>query len=170
MAETCPPCPECGDSPLSSAANYLSILTFALGLFLSTFAFLVAVRSAEKELDALIGSLESTGRYIEQTRSFFATLNHEADLDLTSMGLLPPNATASMEKTQSRMLKNFKETKKNISQLPTRVEWWYRAKDVEADLSKLDSERQHLHSVQLALLLLKMKKLEVAQKLSNSAK
>ncbi|KAL7911337.1 hypothetical protein GGI35DRAFT_345200 [Trichoderma velutinum] len=154
MAETCPPCPDCGDSPLSTTANYLGILTFALGLFLSTFAFLVAVRSAEKEVDALIGSLEATGRYIEQTRKFFAALNHEADLDITSMGLLPPNATASMEMTQSRMLKYLRETKNNISQLPTRVQWWYRAKDVQADLSKLDSERQHFHSVQLVLLLL----------------
>ncbi|KAH7116579.1 hypothetical protein B0J13DRAFT_681326 [Dactylonectria estremocensis] len=105
MAETCPPCPECGDSPLSSAANYLSLLTFALGLFLSSLAFLVAVRSAEKEVDALIGSLESTGRYIEQTKNFFATLNIEADLDLTSMELLPPNATISMEKRSLRCSK-----------------------------------------------------------------
>ena len=154
MAGTCPPCPECDDSLLSSIANYLGILTFALGLFLSTFAFLVTVRSADKEVDALIGSLESTGRYIEQTKAFFQAMNYEADLDLTGMGILPSSATRSIEDTHSRILGSLRETKLHISQLPTRVEWWYRAKDVQADMSKLDSERQHLHSVQLTLLLM----------------
>ncbi|CEF72025.1 hypothetical protein FGSG_11692 [Fusarium graminearum PH-1] len=154
MAATCLPCPDCGDSPLSTTGNILGILTFALGLFLSTFAFMVAVRSAETEIDDLIESLESTGRYIDQMTRFFATMNHEADLEITGMGLLPSNATKSISDTQTKLLQDLEETKKTISQLPTRVDWWYRAKDVEAKLSKLDSERQHLHSVQLALLLM----------------
>ncbi|CAG1990976.1 unnamed protein product [Fusarium graminearum] len=154
MAATCLPCPDCGDSPLSTTGNILGILTFALGLFLSTVAFMVAVRSAETEIDDLIESLKSTGRYIDQMTRFFASMGREADPEMTGMGLLPSDATESISNTQTKLLDELEETKKTISELPTRVDWWYRAQDVKAKLSKLDSERQHLHSVQLALLVM----------------
>lgn len=115
---------------------------------------MVAVRSAETEIDDLIESLKSTGRYIDQMTRFFAAMGREADPEITGMGLLPSDATESISNTQTKLLDELEETKKTISELPTRVDWWYRAQDVKAKLSKLDSERQHLHSVQLALLVM----------------
>ncbi|KAL8773647.1 MAG: hypothetical protein Q9209_001413 [Squamulea sp. 1 TL-2023] len=55
-----------GDSPLSTTANVLSILTFALGLFASYVALISATRGAPAEIKRLVDDLRTTQKEINR--------------------------------------------------------------------------------------------------------
>ncbi|KAK5994378.1 hypothetical protein PT974_04852 [Cladobotryum mycophilum] len=157
MERSCPPCPDCGDSPLSTTGNILGILTFALGLVVSLFALLAVVRGAEHEVGFLVSSLEETGKQIRHSREYFHLLDVESDDDLQYMRDLTLAALNDLETSQRGMMEDLVRTQSSISSFWTRLDWWYRQKDVAAELSKLDSQKHHLNSIQLTFLLRKIK-------------
>ncbi|KAL8748333.1 MAG: hypothetical protein Q9184_007385, partial [Pyrenodesmia sp. 2 TL-2023] len=63
-----PPCPN--DSPLSTTANILSILTFAFALLASYIALLSATRGAPAEIQRLVDDLRATQREINRTAEY----------------------------------------------------------------------------------------------------
>lgn len=59
-----------GDSPLSTTANILSILTFALGLFASYVALISATRGAPAEIKRLVEDLRTTQKEINRVAGY----------------------------------------------------------------------------------------------------
>lgn len=59
-----------GDSPLSTTANVLSILTFALGLFASYVALISATRGAPAEIKRLVDDLRTTQKEINRVAGY----------------------------------------------------------------------------------------------------
>ncbi|KAI4231921.1 MAG: hypothetical protein LQ349_005301, partial [Xanthoria aureola] len=59
-----------GDSPLSTTANILSILTFALGLFASYVALISATRGAPAEIKRLVDDLRTTQKEINRVAGY----------------------------------------------------------------------------------------------------
>ncbi|CAL8576734.1 hypothetical protein XPA_002600 [Xanthoria parietina] len=58
------------DSPLSTTANILSILTFALGLFASYVALISATRGAPAEIKRLVDDLRTTQKEINRVAGY----------------------------------------------------------------------------------------------------
>ncbi|KAL8919820.1 MAG: hypothetical protein Q9208_006553 [Pyrenodesmia sp. 3 TL-2023] len=67
-ASSYPLCPN--DSPLSTTANVLSILTFAFALLASYIALLSATRGAPAEIQRLVDDLRATQREINRTAEY----------------------------------------------------------------------------------------------------
>ncbi|KAI4247105.1 MAG: hypothetical protein L6R42_009729, partial [Xanthoria sp. 1 TBL-2021] len=59
-----------GDSALSTTANVLSILTFALGLFASYVALISATRGAPAEIKRLVDDLRTTQKEINRVAGY----------------------------------------------------------------------------------------------------
>ncbi|KAL8997138.1 MAG: hypothetical protein Q9169_003521 [Polycauliona sp. 2 TL-2023] len=93
-------CPPNGvDSPLSTTANILSILTFALGLFASYIALISATRGAPAEIKRLVDDLRTTQKEINRVAGYIfddmhyptsvpyhgTTTDHQAEGDLASI-------------------------------------------------------------------------------------
>ncbi|KAL8736934.1 MAG: hypothetical protein Q9181_002182 [Wetmoreana brouardii] len=73
------PTPLCagGDSPLSTTANVLSILTFALGLFASYVALISATRGAPAEIKRLVEDLRTTQKEINRVAEYIFDDMHQ---------------------------------------------------------------------------------------------
>ena len=73
MASPSTPTPtvlSCGDSPLSTTASVVGILTFALGLIASYIALQSATRGAPSEISRLIDDLRTTQREINRVAEY----------------------------------------------------------------------------------------------------
>ncbi len=73
MTSSAPPVPtnlSCGDSPLSTTASIVGILTFALGLFASYIALQSATRGAPSEIARLVDDLRTTQREINRVAEY----------------------------------------------------------------------------------------------------
>ncbi|KAL8702792.1 MAG: hypothetical protein Q9201_004032 [Fulgogasparrea decipioides] len=81
------PTPLCagGDSPLSTTANILSILIFALGLFASYVALISATRGAPAEIKRLVEDLRTTQREINRVAEYIFDDMHQ-DIQLAQDG------------------------------------------------------------------------------------
>ena len=74
----------CGDSPLSTTASVVGILTFALGLFASYIALQSATRGAPSEIARLVDDLRTTQREINRVAEYIFDDAHNATLELTT--------------------------------------------------------------------------------------
>ena len=73
MTSSQPPVPtslSCGDSPLSTTASVVGILTFALGLLASYIALQSATRGAPSEIARLVDDLRTTQREINRVAEY----------------------------------------------------------------------------------------------------
>ncbi|KAL9008773.1 MAG: hypothetical protein Q9173_006131 [Seirophora scorigena] len=90
-------CPDPPDSPLSTTANVVSILTFAFALLASYIALQSATRSAPAEIQRLVDDLRATQREINRTAEYiFSDMHREGDSASTPehvAGLLPATRT-----------------------------------------------------------------------------
>ena len=86
MASPSAPTPtvlSCGDSPLSTTASVVGILTFALGLLASYIALQSATRGAPSEISRLIDDLRTTQREINRVAEYIFD-------DAHNTGQVPP--------------------------------------------------------------------------------
>ncbi|KAL8691688.1 MAG: hypothetical protein Q9218_003144 [Villophora microphyllina] len=75
-----------GDSPLSTTANILSILTFALGLFASYVALISATHGAPLEIKRLVEDLRATQREINRVAEYiFDDMHNHPTSDIASL-------------------------------------------------------------------------------------
>lgn len=87
MATAPPPAPtiiSCGDSPLSTTASIVGILTFALGLFASYIALQSATRGAPGEIARLVDDLRTTQREINRVAEYIFDDAHSAIIPVTT--------------------------------------------------------------------------------------
>ena len=73
-----PPTLSCGDSPLSTTASVVGILTFTLGLIASYVALQSATRGAPSEIARLIDDLRTTQREINRVAEYIYDDAHNA--------------------------------------------------------------------------------------------
>lgn len=91
-------CPDPPDSPLSTTANVVSILTFAFALLASYIALQSATRGAPAEIQRLVDDLRATQREINRTAEYiFSDMHREGDSASTTpehpAGLPPATRT-----------------------------------------------------------------------------
>ena len=75
-----PPVLSCGDSPLSTTASIVGILTFTLGLIASYVALQSATRGAPSEIARLIDDLRTTQREINRVAEYIYDDAHNAPI------------------------------------------------------------------------------------------
>ena len=128
MTTVAPPIPtqtivDCGDTPLSTTASIVGILTFALGLLASYVALQTATRGAPTEISRLVDELRSTqaeinrvAEYIFDDAHYGVTENIEGPaLRVRFLGAAnPPYATD----TGSSGLSNGGRTNTGVSSAP----------------------------------------------------
>jgi hypothetical protein len=145
-------CPKCGDSPLTWTGNVLGILTFALGLIISSAAFVAATRGADKEIEYSKGILKETEEQIDKISTHMDTLKYRGGNNLQHMDQLIYDSLESLRVAREAMdgkLKQFKTP----TFIWNRVRWWYDEKEIGVGMAKLDCQRQLVATVQLTLLL-----------------
>ncbi len=74
----------CGDSPLSTTASIVGILTFALGLIASYIALQSATRGAPTEIARLVNDLRTTQREINRVAEYIFDDAHHAPVRPTT--------------------------------------------------------------------------------------
>jgi hypothetical protein len=79
------------DSPLSTTASIVGILTFALGLFASYIALHTSTRSAPTEIARLIADLRSTQHEINRVAEYIFADYHSSPNDATGVGYNDPS-------------------------------------------------------------------------------
>lgn len=87
MASPSPPEPtilSCGDSPLSTTASIVGILTFSLGLVASYIALQSATRGAPTEIARLVNDLRTTQREINRVAEYIFDDAHNASVRPTT--------------------------------------------------------------------------------------
>lgn len=87
MASPPPPAPtvlSCGDSPLSTTASIVGILTFTLGLIASYIALQSATRGAPSEIARLVNDLRITQREINRVAEYIFDDAHNAPVRPTT--------------------------------------------------------------------------------------
>ncbi|KAF8856375.1 hypothetical protein BDZ45DRAFT_675605, partial [Acephala macrosclerotiorum] len=145
-------CPECRDSPLTWTGNVLGILTFVLGLTISSAAFVAATRGADKEIQYSKGILRETEEQINKIQAQLDTLKYRGGNNLQHMDQLIYDSLESLKNAREAMdrkLTNFKTP----TSLWNRVLWWYDQKEIGVGMAKLDCQGQLFSTVQLTLLL-----------------
>lgn len=86
MSSSAPLAPilSCGDSPLSTTASIVGILTFALGLVASYIALQSATRGAPSEIARLVDDLRTTQREINRVAEYIFDDAHNAPVPVTT--------------------------------------------------------------------------------------
>lgn len=87
MASPAPPAPtivSCSDSPLSTTASIVGILTFALGVLASYIALQSATRGAPSEIARLVDDLRTTQREINRVAEYIFDDAHNAPVPIVS--------------------------------------------------------------------------------------
>jgi hypothetical protein len=137
------------DSPLSTTANVLGILTFALGLLSFCAAFFAITHDAHREMQESKYSIKERKAHIQVLQQYFRELDTVADSELeqSSMGKLVHTSLINLAR-QTRAVEQ------EINGTRGRWQWWYHRKDVVTAISRIDSQLQHVRSFQLTFLLL----------------
>lgn len=157
-------CPDCGDSPLSTTGNVLGILTFALGVFAYLAVFFAMTRGAENEIRYCARVLAETEDHIKEIEYYKDLLTARGDQDARRLR----DAMDTFRRTYSKIqqdLDNFKdrcgigntdlsdEKSAWTASTWTRINWWYVASNMTAQMGRLDSHKQHFAAIELTVIL-----------------
>jgi len=155
-------CPDAGDSPLSTVANILGIITFGLALFAYVAAFFTVTRKADDEIEATRASAETmTKNLVSVIDILNARNNRGADLDLVDLFEPMQVALHAYEmavKDLKELLKRFQPTKSKQHiftphySICHRFLWWYAEKERLSAINNIMTSHQLLIAVQLAYL------------------
>jgi hypothetical protein len=145
-------CSECGDSPLSWTGNVVGILTFALGVIISSAAFIAATRGADKEIQYSKEILRETKEHINKIHTQLDTLKYRGGNNLQGMDLLIYDSLESLNVARKDMDGKLADFKTPTS-VWNRVRWWYDEKEIGVGMAKLDFQGQLFATVNLTLLL-----------------
>ncbi|KAF2122222.1 hypothetical protein BDV96DRAFT_682204 [Lophiotrema nucula] len=141
------------DSPLSTTANVLGILTFALGLISFCAAFFAITHDAHREITDYQYSMREKKGHIDEIYKYFEELDIAADSELESSSVktLIGRSVQDLERRRLAM-------ERDLTQVRGRLQWWYRRKDMGISMARIETQLQHLGAIQLTFLLLKMKR------------
>lgn len=135
----------CGDSPLSTTASIVGILTFALGVFASYIALQSATRGAPSEIARLVDDLRTTQHEINRVAEYIFDDTHNVPVHISRM--LAP-ATPSHLNEDARLTARITAMESLYDEvqalLGNCVRLFYEADDLlkksESDVSRWDPE------------------------------
>ncbi|KAK3399914.1 hypothetical protein B0T20DRAFT_172711 [Sordaria brevicollis] len=139
-----------GDSPLSTASNILSLLTFTLGFITLVVTFLSIAHSADREVKDLNAKLTARATHISQIEDHFQKLYKEAHSDLEGSEI-KKGLWATIESIKGHLEQAQAELEKNGSK---HYLWWYNRPDIMGTVDAIETQFQHLNTLQLTFLLI----------------
>ncbi|KAK1780209.1 hypothetical protein QBC45DRAFT_114404 [Copromyces sp. CBS 386.78] len=139
-----------GDSPLSTLSNVVGLFTFTLGLLTLVVTFLSITHSADREIKDIEDKLEARESHIRQIEDHFKKLNKEAHPDLEG-SLIQINLQTTLDK-----IKNHRQQAADALETNRKKHhwWWYNRPDVMSDVEAMETQFQHLNTIQLTFLLI----------------
>lgn len=138
------------DSPLSTASNVLGLLTFSLGFLTLVVTFLSITHSAEREIKDLTEKLRARRRHINQIEGHFQKLYKEAHSDLEG-SQIKSDLWETIGKINSYLEQATAELEKNGERHHW---WWYNRPDIMGTVTTIETQFQHLNTIQLTFLLI----------------
>ncbi|KAL0472584.1 hypothetical protein QR685DRAFT_522424 [Neurospora intermedia] len=139
-----------GDSPLSTISNVVGLLTFTLGFLTLVVTFLCITHSAEREIEDIREKLQARESHIREIEYHFKKLDREAHSD--------------WEGSQSKIdfLMTLRKIKDHHRKATTALDvnskkhywWWYNRPDVMGAVAAIETQFQHLNTIQLTFLLM----------------
>lgn len=149
-------CPNGGDSPLSTTASVLGILTFALSLLAYIIALVVITRSAKGERDTALAIMYDTENQMDRIRHYFDAEQRERDPDYQVYADMINKSEVAFRKAKEKIASCLKPFDAHLGwplSFVGRLRWWYRVKGVATAAARLESRRQHFATIQLTYLL-----------------
>ncbi|KAK3339054.1 hypothetical protein B0H65DRAFT_288758 [Neurospora tetraspora] len=139
-----------GDSPLSTLSNVVGLLTFTLGLLTLVVTFLSITHSADREIEDIQEKLQARECHISQIEDHFNKLENEAHSDWEG-SKIRSNFLMTLNKIKDYHLKATVELEKNSKKHHW---WWYNRPDVMGAVAAIETQFQHLNTIQLTFLLI----------------
>lgn len=123
-------CAPCGDTQLGTTASITGILTFALGLFVSTFAFFILTRGAIGEIDTFHRDVGNSNEQLISCLEFCTSQikYNEKNPELKGSQKLLENSLNSLLETLEVLSKDLKQLPKfdEKSRYPFYIQAWRR--------------------------------------------
>lgn len=145
-----------GDSPLSTTANIIGILTFALGTLSFCIAFYAATADAPWEIKSYQDYIIQRRVHINEITQFFQDRDIEADHELenSSLGRLVSESLGLAETRRRALEKHVYEIYGGGAVgLSTRLRWWMERRDMSMAMAGVDMQIHHLTALQISFLL-----------------
>lgn len=145
-----------GDSPLSTTANIIGILTFALAAFSFCLAFYAATADAPREVESYKGYVFQRRAHIEDIRQFFDERAVEADneLERTRLKELVLETLTSAEEGRIELQEKVDMIcdSQGMS-ISKRIWWWMERRNMSMEMAGVDVQMDHLTALQISFLL-----------------
>lgn len=145
-----------GDSPLSTTANIMGILTFALATFSFCLAFYAATADAPREVESYKNYVFQRRAHIEDIRQFFDERAVEADneLEKTRLKELVLETLTSAEEGRIELQEKVDMIcdSQGMS-LSKRIWWWMERRNMSMEMAGVDVQMDHLTALQISFLL-----------------
>ncbi|KAI0521175.1 hypothetical protein F5B22DRAFT_41262 [Xylaria bambusicola] len=151
-------CPECSDSPLSVTGNIIGILTFALGVFAFCATLFAVLRGANEEICRIRQTLNETESEIQDIYPYFTGLELEADEDLKNHQALVQQCLEGLVDARTTVSYRLESIEKVQSGLCRPLGWWWREKEIQGGLLRIENHKRQIMIIQLTFLLKKVKK------------
>ncbi|CCC09118.1 hypothetical protein SMACR_12813 [Sordaria macrospora] len=138
------------DSPLSTVSNVVGLFTFTLGLLTLVVTFLSITHSAEKEMGDIDGKLKARKDHIQHIKVYFDRLEREAHRDWEGSSIRG-NFLMTLDTIKQHHRTATAELQKNSK---SHHWWWYYRPDVMGAVEAMETQFQHLNTIQLTFLLI----------------
>lgn len=145
-----------GDSPLSTTANIIGILTFALATFSFCLAFYAATADAPREVQSYKCYVFQRRAHIEDIRQFFNERAIEADSELekTQLKELVSGTLTSAEDGRTELQEKVnKICDSQVMSLSKRIWWMMERRTMSMGMAGVDMQMNHLTALQISFLL-----------------
>lgn len=144
------------DSPLSTTANIIGILTFALATFSFCLAFYAATADAPREMKRFEDYVIQREAHINEISEFFEDRDIEADNELenSSLGDLVSESLGTAERRRRELQESiYRICGSSVTGLTKRIWWWMERRDMNLAMAEVDIQIQHLTALQISFLL-----------------
>lgn len=139
-----------GDSPLSTLSNVVGLLTFTLGLLTLVVTFLSIKHSAGREIENMREKLQARESHIREIEHHFKKLDREAHSDWEG-SQIKIDFLITLEKIKHHHQKATDALDINSKK---HYWWWYNRPDVMGAVAAIETQFQHLNTIQLTFLLI----------------
>ncbi|KAG8156543.1 hypothetical protein KVR01_013647 [Diaporthe batatas] len=136
-----------GDSALSTTANIIGILTFALATLSFCLAFYAVTADAPREMKRFADYVTQRKAHINEISEFFEDRDVEADNELEK-------SLGTAERRRKELQENvYKICGSSATSLTKRIWWWMERRDMSLAMAEVDMQIHHLTALQISFLL-----------------
>lgn len=145
---------ECDDSPLSTVANVIGILTFALAVGASSLAFITVFLDAGDEINYYKDILSKIKTQVENLEQYFLSLKTEANPDFMPYECAMKTSSGDLLEAHDKISNNLTKASHNISsyRILGRLQWWRSEKEIRLEVGRLESQKTQFTTMLLIFL------------------